>query len=137
VFSLALTYIYFFYILSLPVIIFLPMFVFVTLLAVGLDYDIFMITRVREEVIKGSSTDEAIRKSVSENGGVIVVLGSILFVTFFALNFANFSILSEIGTGLALGILLDTFVSWPFFVPAIMTIMEKYNWWPSSISKRD
>ncbi len=133
VFSLALTYVYFYYIQSLPIIIFLPMFVFVTLLAVGLDYDIFMITRVREEVIKGASTNDAIRVSVSENGGIIIALGSILFVTFFALNFANFSILSEIGTGLALGIVLDTFVSWPFFVPAIMTIMEKYNWWPSSI----
>ncbi|MCL4314195.1 MAG: MMPL family transporter [Candidatus Thermoplasmatota archaeon] len=135
IFSLVITYIYFFYILSLPIIIFLPMFVFVTLLAVGLDYDIFMITRVREEVIKGSSTDKAIRTSVSENGGVIIALGSILFVTFFALNFANFPILSEIGVGLALGILIDTFLSWPFLVPAIMTIMEKYNWWPSKLSR--
>lgn len=135
IFSLVITYIYFFYILSLPIIIFLPMFVFVTLLAVGLDYDIFMITRVREEVMKGATTDNAIRTSVSENGGVIIALGSILFVTFFALNFANFPILSEIGVGLALGIIIDTFLSWPFFVPAIMTIMEKYNWWPSKLSK--
>ncbi|WP_162509703.1 MMPL family transporter [Thermogymnomonas acidicola] len=53
----------------MPVLIFVPMFTFVTLLAVGLDYDIFMVTRVRESVIKGSGDEEAIARGVTENGG--------------------------------------------------------------------
>ena len=48
---------------------------------------------------------------------------------------SGLGIIEEIGVGLALGVLIDTFVSWMFFVPAIMTVMDKYNWWPSKIVK--
>jgi RND superfamily putative drug exporter len=111
------------------------LFSFITLLAVGLDYDIFMITRAREAVIKGMSNEEAIRTSVVENGGVIITLGLLLFAIFFSLIFSGIGIIQEIGTGLALGVIVDTFISWPFFVPAIMLIMKRYNWWPSKIGK--
>ena len=133
--SLAVTYIIYFNILKLPILIFLPLFSFITLLAVGLDYDIFMITRAREAVIKGMSNEEAIRTSVVENGGVIITLGLLLFAIFFSLIFSGIGIIQEIGTGLALGVIVDTFISWPFFVPAIMLIMKRYNWWPSKIGK--
>lgn len=133
--SLAITYIIYFNILKLPILIFLPLFSFITLLAVGLDYDIFMITRAREAVIKGMSNEDAIRTSVIENGGVIITLGLLLFAIFFSLTFSGIGIIQEIGTGLALGVIVDTFISWPFFVPAIMLIMKRYNWWPSKIGK--
>ncbi len=133
--SLAVTYIIYFNILKLPILIFLPLFSFITLLAVGLDYDIFMITRAREAVIKGMSNEEAIRTSVVENGGVIITLGLLLFAIFFSLIFSGIGIIQEIGTGLALGVIVDTFISWPFFVPAIMLIMKRYNWWPSKVGK--
>ncbi|OWP55833.1 MAG: hypothetical protein B2I17_09100 [Thermoplasmatales archaeon B_DKE] len=133
--SLAVTYIIYFNVLGLPILIFLPLFSFITLLAVGLDYDIFMITRAREAVIKGMSNEDAIRTSIIENGGVIITLGLLLFAIFFSLTFSGIGIIQEIGTGLALGVLIDTFISWPFFVPAIMLIMKKYNWWPSKMSK--
>ncbi len=131
--SLALTFILFFYLFSTYLIVFLPMFVFVTLLAVGVDYDIFMITRVREEITKGSTTEEAIVKSITESGGVIITLGAILFVTFGALYLGGIPILQEIGIGLALGVLFDTFVSWPFFLPVVMMYLKKYNWWPTKL----
>ncbi|ARD84323.1 MMPL family transporter [Ferroplasma acidiphilum] len=133
--ALSLTYIIFYYLLHLPVIIFLPLFVFITLLAVGLDYDIFMITKVQENISKGMNTAEAVKDSIVENGGVIITLGLLLFATFGALYFSGLGIIEEIGVGLALGVLIDTFVSWMFFVPAIMTVMDKYNWWPSRIGK--
>ena len=133
--ALSITYVIFYYILHLPVIIFLPLFVFITLLAVGLDYDIFMITKVQENITKGMNTNDAVKNSIIENGGVIITLGSLLFVTFGALYFSGLGIIEEIGVGLALGVLIDTFVSWMFFVPAIMTVMDKYNWWPSKIVK--
>ncbi|WP_337859961.1 MMPL family transporter [Ferroplasma sp.] len=134
--ALSVTYIIFYYLLHLPVVIFLPLFVFITLLAVGLDYDIFMITRVQEDMAKGKSTEEAVKNSIIENGGVIITLGMLLFATFGALYFSGLGIMEEIGVGLALGVLIDTFVSWMLFVPAIMTVMDKYNWWPSKIGKK-
>jgi RND superfamily putative drug exporter len=133
--ALSITYIIFYYFLHLPVIIFLPLFVFITLLAVGLDYDIFMITKVQENITKGMKNEEAIKNSIIENGGVIITLGLLLFATFGALYFSGLGIIEEIGVGLALGVLIDTFVSWMFFVPVIMAVMHKYNWWPSKIGK--
>ncbi|KAA8922221.1 MMPL family transporter [Thermoplasma sp.] len=124
-----------YYIYHLPIIIFMPMFTFVTLLAVGLDYDIFMITRAREGVMKGMTDEEAITTSIRENGGIIVTLGSLLFVTFGSLYFSDLQLIEEIGGGLAIGVLIDTFLSWPFFVPAVMLLMKKWNWWPSKIRK--
>ena len=134
--SLSIAYIALFYILHLSILIFLPMFTVITLLAVGLDYDIFMITRVREEVMKGNTDSEGIAKSIKENGGVIVTLGSLLFATFGALVFSQLAIMQEIGAGLALGVLVDTFISWPFFVPSVMLILKRYNWWPSKIGRK-
>lgn len=135
VISLALSYVLLYYLLSMPILVFMPIFTVITLLAVGLDYDIFLITRVREEIIKGASTRFAIRTTIKENGGVIVALGMLLFVTFIALHFTNIGIMDEIGAGLGLGVLVDTFISWPFFVPVIMLYMSKYNWWPSKVGK--
>ncbi|MCL4341800.1 MAG: MMPL family transporter [Candidatus Thermoplasmatota archaeon] len=135
--SLALTYLAVHYYANLPVLIFLPMFTVITLLAVGLDYDIFMVTRVREEAFKGRTDEEGIRTSLTENGGVIITLGSLLFATFGSLVFSGIGIIQEIGVGLALGVLMDTFVSWPFFVPGIMLYLKKYNWWPSKLQRSE
>ncbi|BAB60157.1 membrane protein [Thermoplasma volcanium GSS1] len=133
--GLVIIYAIVYYIYGLPIIVFMPMFTFVTLLAVGLDYDIFMITRAREGVIKGMSDEEAITTSIKENGGIIVTLGSLLFVTFGSLYFSDLQLIEEIGGGLAIGVLIDTFLSWPFFVPAVMLLMKHLNWWPSKIQK--
>jgi len=134
VIALSITYLIVHYYYALPVIIFLPMFTVVTLLAVGLDYDIFMVSRVREEVLNGRRDEEGIRTSMEENGTVIITLGAILFATFGALFFSGLQIMEEIGAGLAFGVLIDTFVSWPFFVPSVMLYLKRLNWWPARIS---
>ncbi len=135
--SLAITYLAVHYYAGLPILIFLPMFTVITLLAVGLDYDIFMVTRVREEAFKGKNDEDGVRVSLEENGGVIITLGLLLFATFGSLAFSGIGIIQEIGIGLALGVLVDTFVSWPFFVPAIMLYLKKYNWWPSKLRREE
>lgn len=134
--SLSLAYLAVHFYAGLPILIFMPMFTVITLLAVGLDYDIFMVARVREEVYKGRTDEEGIRTSITENGGVIITLGTLLFATFGSLAFSGIGIIQEIGVGLGLGVLIDTFVSWPFFVPAVMLYLQKYNWWPSKLSKQ-
>ncbi|MCL5803070.1 MAG: MMPL family transporter [Candidatus Thermoplasmatota archaeon] len=137
VIALSISYFLLYYLEKLPLLIFLPMFVFITMLAVGLDYDIFMVSRVREDVLKGVSDQEAIKTSIIENGGVIITLGTILFATFGSLYFSGIGIIQEIGIGLGFGVLVDTFISWPFFVPSVMLLLKKYNWWPSRIRDRN
>lgn len=134
--SLALSYLALHFYLGLPILIFMPMFTVITLLAVGLDYDIFMVARVREEVYKGRTDEEGIRTSITENGGVIVTLGTLLFATFGSLAFSGIGIIQEIGIGLGFGVLIDTFISWPFFVPSVMLYLQKYNWWPSKLARK-
>ena len=95
--SLSLTYIVLHTFASLPILIFLPMFTVITLLAVGLDYDIFMVTRVREEAFKGNSDEYGVRTSLTENGGVIMTLGTLLFATFGSLAFSGIGIIQEMG----------------------------------------
>lgn len=131
--ALAITYVIIHEVYQLSLLIFLPMFTIITLLAVGLDYDIFMVSRVREEVIKGRTDQEGIKTSLIENGGVIITLGAVLFATFASLLFSGIGLIEEIGFGLALGVLIDTFVSWPLFVPAVMLFLRRYNWWPSKL----
>jgi RND superfamily putative drug exporter len=135
-FALVIAYGLFYYIYKIPIIIFMPMFVVITLLAVGLDYDIFMITRAREEVMKGNKDEDAIEKAIVENGGIIMVLGLILMSTFGSLYFSGMGIIQEIGVALAMGVFIATFVSWMFFIPSVMLILKSYNWWPSKIQKK-
>jgi len=134
--SLVISYGIFYYYYHMPILIYMPLFVFITLLAVGLDYDIFMITRVREEVMNGKSDDEGITTAMRENGGVIMVLGMILLSTFMSLYLSEIGIIQEVGVGLAFGVFVDTFISWMFFIPSVMLIMKKWNWWPSKIYKK-
>ena len=54
-----------------------------------------------------------------------------------SLYFSGIGIIQEIGIGLGFGVLVDTFISWPFFVPSVMLLLKKYNWWPSRIRDRN
>ncbi len=131
--AVSLFYLVFHYFMKLPLIVFGPLFVIVTLFGVGLDYDIFLVTKAREAVMKGESDEEAIAEAIEENGGVILVLGFILAGVFGSLIFSSIGIISEIGFAVTAGVLVDTLLSWLFLIPALMLVLKKYNWWPSNI----
>jgi len=135
--AVSISYAVFHYILNLPIIVFGPLFVIVTLFGVGLDYDIFLVTRTREAVMAGKNDEDAISEAITENAGVILVLGFILSGVFGSLIFSPIGIISQIGFSITVGVLVDTTVSWLFLIPALMLLLKKYNWWPSKIGKRD
>ncbi|MGC8645316.1 MAG: MMPL family transporter [Thermoplasmata archaeon] len=132
--AVSLFYLLFYYIEHLPIIVFGPLFVIVTLFGVGLDYDIFLVTRAREAVMKGKSDEEAIEEAIEENASVVLALGFILAGVFGSLIFSPIGIISEVGFSITVGVLIDTLVSWLFLIPALMLVLKKYNWWPSRIS---
>ena len=131
--AVSLFYLVYHYLLKLPLIVFGPLFVIVTLFGVGLDYDIFLVTKAREAVISGKSDEAAISEAIDENGGVVLVLGFILAGVFGSLIFSSIGIISEIGFAVTAGVLIDTVISWLFLIPALMLVLKKYNWWPSHI----
>ena len=111
-----------------------PLFAFVFLVALGVDYNIFLMTRVREESIK-LGTRVGILKGLSVTGGVITSAGIVLAATFLVLGVLPLVFLREIGIAVAIGVLIDTFIVRSTLVPALAYDIGKKVWWPSKLSK--
>ena len=111
-----------------------PLYAFVFLVALGIDYNIFLMTRVREEAAK-IGTRAGVVKGVTVTGGVITSAGIVLAATFTVLATLPLVILAEIGFAVAFGVLLDTIVVRSLLVPALAYEMNHWTWWPSKLSK--
>jgi RND superfamily putative drug exporter len=135
VFSLTIVFFVFFYVLNLPILDFAPLFVIVTMLGVGIDYDIFFLTRIREEVLNGKTDNEAIVTAIEKVWVTILGLGLVLATVFASLIITNIAILQEISLAVAAAILIDVTIVILLFVPSLMGLAQKLNWWPSKISR--
>jgi putative drug exporter of the RND superfamily len=112
----------------------LPLFAFVFLVALGVDYNIFLIARAREETIQHGA-EQGILRALAVTGAVITSAGIVLAGTFSVLGSLPLTFLTEIGFVVAFGVLLDTFLVRSILVPAIaLSIGDKF-WAPSSLSK--
>jgi RND superfamily putative drug exporter len=112
----------------------LPLFAFVFLVALGVDYNIFLIARAREETIEHGS-EQGILRALAVTGAVITSAGIVLAGTFSVLGSLPLTFLTEIGFVVAFGVLLDTFLVRSVLVPAIaLTAGDKF-WWPSALSR--
>jgi RND superfamily putative drug exporter len=127
--TLALTAIIFEYVLDDQLLWLMPIVLIVVCLGLGMDYDIFLTTRIREEVHKGKSMKEAIVDSVKATGGIITICGLIMAGAFGTMTLSGSVMLQEFGFALAFAILLDATVVRMYLVPAIMSLMGKWNWW--------
>jgi RND superfamily putative drug exporter len=112
----------------------LPIFVFVILVAVGADYNIFLVTRIREEAHQRDLKD-AICESVSNTGGVITSCGLILAGTFATLTTAPLQMVFQVGGAIAIGVLIDTFLVRALLIPSIAVLLGRWNWWPSRLNQ--
>jgi len=114
----------------------LPLFAFVFLVALGVDYNIFLVARAREETEKHGS-EQGMLRALAVTGGVITSAGIVLAGTFSVLAVLPLTFLTELGFVVAFGVLLDTFLVRSVLVPAAaLTLGDKF-WWPSSLSKKD
>ena len=111
----------------------LPTFAFIFLVALGVDYNIFLISRIREEAER-QETKEAVITGLERTGGVITSAGLILAGTFCALMALPLETLFQLGFTIAFGLLVDTFLVRTFLVPSIAFKLGERNWWPSKIS---
>jgi putative drug exporter of the RND superfamily len=109
---------------------YLPLMVFVLLVALGSDYNIFLMSRVREEA-EGRTIKDGIRLASGYTGAVITSAGLILAGTFGSMATAPLIVLFQVGVAVAIGVLIDTFVVRSILVPAITTVFGDRAWWPS------
>ncbi len=112
----------------------LPVFLFVILAAVGADYNIFLVSRIREEC-ETKSIKEAVSNAVGHTGNVITSCGIILAGTFATLASSSFPMVMEIGVAIALGVIIDTYLVRALLVPSIATLCGRWGWWPSKLFK--
>src|SRR6266851_2717459 len=111
----------------------MPLFVFVFLVALGIDYNIFLMTRVREESIR-SGTWRGALTGLAATGGVITSAGLVLAGTFAMLGTLPLVQFTEIGFAVALGVLLDTIVVRSVLVTALTLDIGRHVWWPSRLA---
>lgn len=113
-----------------------PLYTFVFLIALGVDYNIFLMTRVREESAR-HGTRRAARVGLAVTGGVITSAGLVLAGTFATLASLPVTLITELGLTVAIGVLLDTFVVRSVLVTALTMDIGRFMWWPSALFRRD
>ena len=109
-----------------------PFFLFVFLNALSVDYNIYLMSRIREEA-RTAPLKEATRHALARTGPVITSAGLILAGTFSALMTLPLQDLLQLGFGVAIGVLMDTFITRTLIVPAVVSLLGRWNWWPSRI----
>ncbi|MGZ4461761.1 MAG: MMPL family transporter [Gaiellaceae bacterium] len=113
----------------------LPFLMFIFLMALGEDYNILVMSRIREEA-RHHPLREAVTRAVAATGTTVTSAGLILAGTFGVLTISGSGEVRQIGLGLAAGILLDTFLVRTLLVPSTVSLMGRWNWWPSGLGRR-
>jgi putative drug exporter of the RND superfamily len=113
-----------------------PLFVFVFLVALGIDYNIFLMTRVREET-QTRGTRQGSLVALRATGGVITSAGLVLAATFAVLASLPLVFLTELGVAVALGVILETVIVRPVLVTALNLDLGSRIWWPSKLDRGD
>ena len=114
----------------------LPLFAFVFLVALGVDYNIFLMARAREETLT-HGTRAGMLRALAVTGGVITSAGIVLAGTFSVLAVLPLVFLTEIGFVVAFGVLLDTFLVRSVLVPALVELIGPKIWWPSALAREE
>ncbi len=112
-----------------------PFYLFVFLNALSVDYNIYLMSRIREEA-RQAPLREAIVRALSRTGPVITSAGLILAGTFSALMTLPLQDLLQLGFAVAAGVLIDTFITRTLIVPAVVALFGHWNWWPSRLAGR-
>jgi RND superfamily putative drug exporter len=114
----------------------MPIILFVVLMGLGMDYNIFIVTRMREEVMRGYSDRVAIRRAVERTGGIITICGAVMAGAFGSMMLSVMGLLQQFGFALFFAIVLDTFIIRIYLMPAIVVLLKKWNWWAPGLLQR-
>src|SRR3954447_10120044 len=114
----------------------IPLMVFAFLFGLSMDYEVFILSRVREEYDAGRSTDEAVIEGIGRTGRLVTCAALILFLAFSALATGPGTDLKTLATGLGIGILLDATIVRSVLVPSLVSLFGAWNWYlPAGVAK--
>src|SRR2546426_1915902 len=129
IWAYAATLLFFNNVLQSGVLFIIPLVLFLLLYGIGMDYNIFILTRIREEAQKGKETRQAVVDAVDRTGGIITALALILAGALGSLLLSSNRLLEGLGFALALAVVLDAMVVRTYLVPAIMSLLGARAWW--------
>ena len=113
-----------------------PVILFSVLFGLSTDYQVFLLTRVREQMRLGKSNDEAIAAGLEQTAGIITAAALVMLVVFGSFAFTGVLVIKEIGVGLAVAVLVDATLVRVVLVPATMKLLGRWNWWmPPAIGR--
>src|SRR3989441_658873 len=107
----------------------LPIMLLVIMVGLGLDYDIFLVTRIREYVAGGAKDEESIETAVERTGGIITVTGLVTAGAYGTMMLSQIPMLQQLGLAIFIVVLLDATLTRIYLVPSIMMMMKRLNWW--------
>jgi RND superfamily putative drug exporter len=114
----------------------IPLMVFAFLFGLSMDYEVFILARMREEYDATGSTDTAVVRGIGRTGRLVTSAALILFLAFVSLASGPETEIKVLATGLAAGILLDATIIRALFVPAVVSLFGRWNWWLPSLPAR-
>jgi len=112
-----------------PIESFMPMMLFAVLFGLSMDYEVFLVSRIREEYLKTGDNAEAVARGLSVTSRVISAAAAIMIAVFLAFAISDLRIVKEFGMGLAAAIFVDATLVRLVLVPAVMQVMGNFNWW--------
>jgi RND superfamily putative drug exporter len=106
-----------------------PIFLFAMLFGLSMDYEVFLVSRVREHWLETGDNKLAVARGVERTGRVITTAAAIMAVAFSGFVFGQVEALREFGLGLVLGVVIDATLVRTFLAPSFMAVVDRYNWW--------
>ena len=114
----------------------IPVMLFAMLFGLSMDYEVFLVSRMREEWDAGASNEEAVVVGLEKTGRLVTAAGLIMFAAFMGFVAGSIVGLQQFGFGLATAILIDVTIVRALLVPAAMRLFGQYNWWlPDGVAK--
>jgi RND superfamily putative drug exporter len=109
----------------------IPLFLFVILFGLSMDYQVFVVSRIRELALRGMPTRKAVFEGITSSAGVVTSAAVVMVSVFASFVFADLLEMKQIGFSLAVAVLLDAFIVRILILPSLMTLLGKASWWPS------
>ncbi|MFC5266148.1 MMPL family transporter [Kribbella qitaiheensis] len=113
----------------------IPVFLFVILVGLSMDYHVFVLGRIREGVQEGLSPQEAVRKGITESAGVVTSAAAVMVSVFAVFATLGMIEMKQMGVGLAVAVLIDATLVRIVMLPSIMVLLGRKAWWPNKLSK--
>jgi putative drug exporter of the RND superfamily len=113
-----------------------PLMLFVILFGLSMDYQVFVVSRVREAVTRGVPPRQAVYEGITASAGVVTSAAVVMVSVFASFVFVSLLEIKQIGFGLAVAVLLDAVIIRIMILPSLMTLLGRASWWPSRLSRR-